>query len=403
MFLLLAAACDTPPSPFSPEATLSPDPGLPDGERVAIGGNSQFTAGHRLAGTLAPLPWGYDFDANGRTDPLTVWCDPEEFPCQPVPRVYLKLGSDADEAVMWSGDPGMTAVAAGDFNGDGFDDIATSHEDLGVLVNLGGPDGPIDAVVALSWPGEVFPTGDINADGFDDLAVVDEEVVVVSGGPGLFDGTLLARLSGEGAVHVGDVNADGFDDFAVDEGTSFVVYTGGPDGVNEALFGWYGKGLPVGDVDRDGFDDVAAVERTRISLFPGGPAMGWDAQPSASLTWTGGGRLRPSGVGDINGDGHADFVVGTPDANSGRGAAELYLGTATGWDSVPSMTMTPSGVAANYMGSRVGGLGDTNGDGLADFAVATKCRGAQPCALQMVLGGKDPQGAPEGPQDTGAP
>src|SRR5687767_9121992 len=37
-----------------------------------------------------------------------------------------------------------------------------------------------------------------------------------------------------------------------------------------------------------------------------------------------------SSAGDVNGDGYGDVLVGAPDAESGKGAAFLFLGSRTG-------------------------------------------------------------------------
>jgi hypothetical protein len=80
-----------------------------------------------------------------------------------------------------------------------------------------------------------------------------------------------------------------------------------------------------------------------------------------------------AGVGDVNGDGYDDVVVGRPyDSTSGsyHGAVYLFLGPLSG-------ALTEADAAAvrygegdyDGAGSAVAGLGDVDGDGYADFAV----------------------------------
>ncbi|MEM7203186.1 MAG: integrin alpha [Planctomycetota bacterium] len=73
-------------------------------------------------------------------------------------------------------------------------------------------------------------------------------------------------------------------------------------------------------------------------------------------------------VGDLDGDGHAEVLVGAPiDSTSspGAGAAFLYSG-ATG-----TVLRTVLGaVADDGLGAAVAGLGDVDGDGVPDYAIA---------------------------------
>jgi hypothetical protein len=71
-------------------------------------------------------------------------------------------------------------------------------------------------------------------------------------------------------------------------------------------------------------------------------------------------------IGDINGDLHDDFIVGT----DGQGA-KVYFGGPT-LDTTPGITINvPSGAGSSgHFGNVVVGLGDINGDSLPDFAVS---------------------------------
>jgi hypothetical protein len=88
-----------------------------------------------------------------------------------------------------------------------------------------------------------------------------------------------------------------------------------------------------------------------------------------------GARYGTSGdwIGDFNGDGFADAIVGAPEdlqggASSGR--AYVYLGSAG--DPALALQAAIGGGPGDELGISMAGLGDVNGDGLADIAVASK-------------------------------
>ncbi|WP_170113253.1 beta strand repeat-containing protein [Ahniella affigens] len=80
-------------------------------------------------------------------------------------------------------------------------------------------------------------------------------------------------------------------------------------------------------------------------------------------------------VGDVNGDGFGDLLVGQPlfdnGASADAGAAYLYSGNATGFSTSPLVSLLPVQAGARF-GSAVTGIGDANGDGYMDFAVAAE-------------------------------
>jgi len=87
--------------------------------------------------------------------------------------------------------------------------------------------------------------------------------------------------------------------------------------------------------------------------FPGALANGWQGASVAC-------------AGDLNGDGFADMIVGQTDAGFGW-AVNVYLGTATpAPGTLPLATLTSNG---GEFGASVAGLGDVDGDGFADVIV----------------------------------
>ncbi|MFH1016880.1 MAG: integrin alpha [Pseudomonadota bacterium] len=88
-----------------------------------------------------------------------------------------------------------------------------------------------------------------------------------------------------------------------------------------------------------------------------------------------GARFGASGdwIGDFNKDGFADAVIGAPEdlqGGAGAGRAYVYYGSAS--DPALILQATLAGGPGDGVGVSVAGLGDVNGDGFDDFAVASR-------------------------------
>ncbi|EKD79422.1 MAG: hypothetical protein ACD_41C00079G0002 [uncultured bacterium] len=102
-----------------------------------------------------------------------------------------------------------------------------------------------------------------------------------------------------------------------------------------------------------------------------------------------------SGIGDINGDGYDDFLIGAANndsAGDGAGAAYLIYGRAT---AITSASLTTSAIrftgeaTGDQAGIYVGGGGDVNGDGYDDFLIGARLNddaGADAGAAYVVYG-----------------
>lgn len=148
---------------------------------------------------------------------------------------------------------------------------------------------------------------------------------------------------------------------------------------------------PRSDINGDGFDDVVASgpsrdERSggyvyRVSVSFGG-ASGASAAPAQVIEgWPSGDRasLEVASVGDVNGDGYGDVVVGWAQADDDgdgasrvdtcTGTASVFLGGAAGLSTTPQRVLGEAESGA-CVGGGVAGAGDVNGDGYADVLVA---------------------------------
>jgi hypothetical protein len=111
-----------------------------------------------------------------------------------------------------------------------------------------------------------------------------------------------------------------------------------------------------------------------------------------------------AGVGDVNGDGFGDILIGAPSNDSGPGdnggAAYLVLGGLDGWSLSTRLGQGPiieyTGEAANdNAGISVAGAGDVNNDGFNDLLVGVNLNddgGADAGAAYLILGSASPAG-----------
>ncbi len=275
------------------------------------------------------------------------------------------------------------APVVGDFNGDGYADVAVSVGDPtpGIQVFLGNGDGTlqpplIDANSALVGP---IAAGDFNGDGKLDLVVGDGPLSILLGnGDGTFQAPLIDTLtSAPSAIAIGDFNGDGTADLAIignSRHPGINIFPGNGDGTFQTPTttgaGYSFGSMVVGDYNGDGKADLAAT--TSLSSDATSFAV-------AVLLGNGDGTFQTPliqaveyephslAVGDFNSDGKPDLAgyVGPMEIIDGHTADVVLLGNGDG-------TFQP----AVYYGT--GGsvtlsapiVSDFNGDGKADLISA---------------------------------
>jgi hypothetical protein len=104
-----------------------------------------------------------------------------------------------------------------------------------------------------------------------------------------------------------------------------------------------------------------------------------------------------SGIGDVNGDGLMDVLVGSQAFNSNQGRAYVVFGKADG--SAVDLSAIANGVGGyallspgNLLGGSISGAGDVNGDGLADLIVGARSHNSN-TGRSFVVFGKTTGGA----------
>jgi hypothetical protein len=126
-----------------------------------------------------------------------------------------------------------------------------------------------------------------------------------------------------------------------------------------------GKGRGEGGI-RIAFDATAALYPVTVDPLATEPA--WTAEGDQDYALFG---YSVGTVGDVNGDGYADVVVGAHWYNNGQadeGRAFVYHGSVAGLSTTPAWTAEGDQDSAKF-GYSVGAAGDVNGDGYADVVV----------------------------------
>ena len=266
-------------------------------------------------------------------------------------------------------------IATGDFNGDGKRDLAVANTASGdVSLLLGKGDGTfqphVDYDAGMS-PGSIA-VADFNGDGKSDLAAGNDSSPSLTVFLGQADGTLLSTgtfATGTGGapfVAAGDFDGDGRIDLAAADGSSGMVsiLLGNGDGTFQGhaeitSAGW-GLSLAADDFNGDGKADLAVGTSTNgviVLLSAGGGLFQAPVTyPTNSGTY---GQVRSILTGDLNGDGFQDIIAPLSQATS----VSVMLGKGDG--TFQPRVDYPSAHVASW-----GALGDFNGDGKPDLAVA---------------------------------
>ena len=380
-----------------------------------------------------------DVNGDGYSD-LLVGSPFWNMPFANAGRVQLFLGSatgvSATPAWSFQGTQanarlGLSVSTAGDVNGDGFSDVVIGCPGFmgmgaamlfkGAATGLGAsPDQTIAGQTAgddFGW--SVALAGDVNGDGLSDVLVGAPKYSSSKGKAYCFHGTVNPAVPlvqawtyagtaanaqlGYCVAGAGDLNRDGYGDAAIGApyqpkvpGTNngaVYLFAGAAGGLNTAAatvqqgaasanFGY--SVAAAGDVNGDGFADLivgapgtgsgngaahlfwgmAAATLINVTAVPNGGAS------SEQMGWA------VASAGDVNGDGFADVLLGSPGASSGKGKVQVFAGDAAfAWDAPHKLISINGSVAAGRFGAAACTAGDVNGDGISDLALAAPDQG----------------------------
>jgi uncharacterized repeat protein (TIGR01451 family) len=333
--------------------------------------------------------------ANYTDATTTVSYTPTSTPIVLPKHADIRDAADASYSGLNAGDTsGMFVSALGDINGDGYNDIYVSG-----APSFSSP--PTTGYIILGKP-----TG------------WQKNVTLSSADIKFYDSRAGYKFLGGWQVpnHI-DVNGDGLNDFVFSEidpswaGHIFVV-TGKTSGwassynlasstdfcagsfAPENSTDFNGTVTNAGDVNHDGFDDFL-VGGSAKGYLVFGRASGWPnqgnlgtASGASFIKEVYNSNLDTQDIGDVNNDGFDDFLLGDADYyksggvaydDTGTGASAygkvwLIYGKASGWQLNTSLA---TGSDASFIGEGPDNMldagdkiGDINGDGIPDFALA---------------------------------
>ncbi len=330
---------------------------------------------------------------------------------------WTKIGENSNDNF------GVSAVSAGDVNGDGYSDVIVGafrySNYTGKVYLFYGSSSGLSTTADWTATGEnirdyfglsIATAGDLNGDGYSDI------IVGASGYPSLAkigkvylyygsqsglsstpDWTATGENNddsfGSDVSTGGDINGDGYSDIIVSSpGYSsttgkVLLYYGSSIGLSSTA-DWTATGentddtfgnsiAAAGDVNGDGFSDVI-VGAYGFSSFMGKTYLYFGSSSGLSSTadWTVTGENNSdyfgacvSTAGDINGDGYSDIIIGAEFYSSSNGKAYLYFGSSSGPSAIADWDATGENNNDQF-GIRLSTAGDVNSDGYCDVLVS---------------------------------
>lgn len=296
-------------------------------------GNGSFPLPHGIdfgppeAGAFTSFIMGRDVDSDGRSD-LIVGLH-RNAGIMGV-GVYRTAGVSTEVSLPYY----PVSATFGDLNGDGIPDMALRYDWLfhpGDAV-LGHANGTFGANIDLD-PGPdatSLEIGDFDQDGYGDLAVTNGSPATLSAlrgnGDGTFGAPVLVSSSGPyGGVHIGDLDRDVLLDLVLPSGSDVAVLRGRGDGTFDPRTGFPAGGvvndIVLGDFNGDGNLDVAAALASGTSVL-----LGFGDGSLASPLVEAGRAAGTITASDLDGDGRLDlafnstgvtFVLGRGDGTFG--------------------------------------------------------------------------------------
>jgi hypothetical protein len=355
-------------------------------QRVAAGGNPSALARG-------------DFNRDGRPDLVVANQDEDTL------GVLLQSGGALSAMITYTAGVGPDGVAVGDFNGDLRDDVAVSHAvSQSVAIYFQQADGTLAAPAYLDVSSAGFndtAAGDINGDGWDDLVLLrgaghgsDQVAIFYQQSHAL--GAPVYRTAEDGGflphgLAVGDVTGDGRDDVVVTAGGNvpqaylnvFPQKSSGTLAITPTVYAAYHlpEAVEVGDVNHDGRNDVVLVHAGWMSLSVYTQTVSGTLSAYESYPLPYADSYRPGGLvlADVSGDGGLDALV----ASHSSVAAENGLVVLDNSGDAPTSTITvpaPGTYVTNTASFQIEGTASTASGTLEVSTDGGRTWDAQPVA-----------------------
>jgi VCBS repeat protein/FG-GAP repeat protein len=301
--------------------------------------------------------------------------------------VYLGTGNGSFTSQMVVGVTGNPRkLVTGDFNGDGNADLLVPTQSFYAgAVLLGRGDGTFSvSYLALTRSTVAAAVADFNRDGIRDLLLTGnpggygDAYVLLGIGDGTFGPAKTIQVDPAFVTMVGaaagDLNGDGADDFVVTSWSAVYVVLGNGDGTfgpvsRLAIPGFSPGAALIADFDRDGRPDIVLARGTGYRDIAVLPGKG-DGTFGPDRRILAGYSPEWVALGDLNGDGGSDLAV----ANGPGGDVSVLLGGPGGTFGAPVFPVGPEPYATVAR--------DFNGDGISDLAFANHAT----ASVSVILG-----------------
>jgi hypothetical protein len=292
---------------------------------------------------------------------------------------------------------------AGDVNGDGVEDLVYwgSEDQLYKILIFYGRQQPSPTPDRqYSFPSsqylglmKVYPLGDINSDGFTELGITVKisnnisTIRVIDGYSGSISN--LYNPVGAGVVcsinGIGDVNSDGVDDYHIinplieydnSQKRLSVYYGSNSFPIVDSLVICYNTNsvitehaCPLGDINGDGIADfVSFMNSSGVRIWYGNQNLTpqWDIMLPPLIT--GGSDGYAIVHGDLNNDGYEDLISSNYLYAGQDGRAYVWMGGSNFNNTLDLTLYAPPGVAEKFGWAKA--AGDFNNDGFCDVAIS---------------------------------